>query len=188
MNPVSEQFPKSTTITESFSILENIHDLFKKKNHDYGDSWRALRVPSLTDQLLIKAMRLQTIYGKEQLVDDSIEDDFKALINYSLMACMKLKGFIPNNFSVKIEDDELFGFHTKVINQAIELMQKKNHDYGEVWREMRISSIIDVILAKLYRLRQMEMIHGQVQVSEPPINSYFDIINYSVFCLILLKK
>ncbi len=168
-------------------ILDQCKQIFVKKLHDYGPAWRILRPESLTDQLYIKANRIRTLEIKGQAkVNEGIEGEFIGLVNYSIIALIQLKlGFADK---VDISIDKAVELYDQIANQAKELMLKKNHDYGEAWREMRISSFTDLILMKIFRIKQIEDNKGQTSISEGPENNYFDIINYAIFALIKLKE
>lgn len=177
---------KLDTISAFNKYLDKCLDIFLKKNADYGNSWRILRPSSLTDQILIKASRIRSIQEKgKQKVNDPLEGEFFGLINYSVMALIQLKmGAIHDNF----ETDDLEALYKEQINIARELLLNKNHDYGEIWRMMRLSSIVDIILMKIYRIKRIEENLGKTLVSEGIDANYLDIINYSVFALIMLEE
>lgn len=168
-------------------ITENCLEIFLKKNSDYGTSWRVLRPSSLTDQILIKASRLRSIDEKgEQKVNDPLYLEFYGLINYSVMALMQIA--LAEDDSVEMDSDVLKKLYTLEIQKALNLLRKKNHDYGEIWRMMRLSSIIDIILMKVHRIIRIEQNAGKTLVSEGIDANYLDIINYSVFALIKLEE
>jgi hypothetical protein len=165
------------------AVLSRCHGLFEKKGKDYGTAWRILRLPSLTDQIFIKAQRLRSIEQKgEQLVDDPLEGEFIGILNYSIMALIQLDEGIAEQPDMDWE--EASAAYLEKANEAKELMLKKNHDYGEAWRDMRISSFTDLILQKLLRVKQIEDNQGKTLVSEGLDANYLDMINYSVFALI----
>lgn len=161
--------------------------LFEKKLHDYGASWRILRPSSLTDQLYIKAKRIRSLeIKKESLVGEGIRPEFIALINYGIIGLIQLaRGFAD---SVDITPDEALGLYDHYATEALELMIRKNHDYDEAWRSMRVSSYTDLILTKIERIKEIEDLHGQVLVSEGIDANYMDVINYAVFGAIKLKE
>ncbi len=164
-------------------------ELFLQKNSDYGSSWRVLRPPSLTDQLYIKAMRIRTIEESgENRVGDDIRDDYIGLINYSVMALVQLDHPYQEEADLHFPLERLMLVYDKHVGVIRELLSKKNHDYGEVWREMRISSMTDLILMKLLRVKSIEDNNGQTVVSEGLDANYMDIINYSVFALIKISE
>lgn len=173
----------SRTESEYLEIVQNSFEIFKNKNKDYGTSWKILRLPSLTDQIYIKAQRIRTIqelgFSK---VEENQEDGFYAMINYCVMALMLIAEQETGN---EIEEPEQ-GYLTAV-EEVKSLLFNKNHDYNEAWRNMRVSSMTDIILMKLLRIKQIEDNEGQTIASEGVKGSYQDIINYSVFCLIKLS-
>ena len=160
--------------------------LFNDKLHDYRASWRILRPASLTDQLFIKAKRIRSLeIKKESLVGEGIRPEFVALINYGIVGLIQLeKGFAD---TVDIDNDEAMRLYDHYAQEALELMKKKNHDYDEAWRGMRVSSYTDLILTKIERIKEIENLSGATLVSEGIDANYMDIINYSVFGLIKLK-
>jgi hypothetical protein len=165
------------------AVLSKCHGLFEKKGKDYGTAWRILRLPSLTDQIFIKAQRLRSIEQKgEQLVDDPLEGEFIGILNYSIMALIQLDKGIAEQPDMDWE--EASAAYLEKANEAKELMLKKNHDYGEAWRDMRVSSFTDLIIQKLLRVKQIEDNKGKTLVSEGLDANYLDMINYSVFALI----
>lgn len=176
-NPETEKHFKET--------LEGCRTLFAKKLHDYNASWRMLRPSSLTDQLLIKARRIRSIEVKgKAMVEDDIRSEFVALINYGIVGLIQLeKGFAD---SVDITNDEALALYDKYASEALQLMLRKNHDYDEAWRMMRVSSYTDFILTKIERVKEIENLGGGTLVSEGIDANYMDIINYSVFGVIKL--
>jgi hypothetical protein len=161
-------------------------DLFSKKLKDYGPSWRILRTTSLTDQIFIKAQRIRNIeLLGTQLIDDDVFSEFIGIVNYSAIGIIQLK---LGNFDLEVPTEfELINHFVKVLEEAKTLMMKKNHDYGEAWREMRISSFTDMILVRIQRIRQIENNSGVTLVSEGIDANYYDIINYGIFSLIKLR-
>ncbi len=160
--------------------------LYLKKLHDYAAAWRILRIPSVTDQLLNKAKRIRSIEEQGvQFIDESIEQEFTGLVNYSIIGLIQLE--LHPVLKKDIEEGEAVALYDKYSQKAFELMMLKNHDYGEAWRGMRPSSFTDFILMKLYRTKQIEDLKGDTLVSEGIDANYYDIINYSVFALIKLK-
>lgn len=157
----------------------------REKLHDYNASWRMLRPSSLTDQLLIKARRIRSIEVKgKALVEDDIRSEFVALINYGIVGLIQLeKGFAD---SVDISNEEAMTLYDKYAEVALQLMLRKNHDYNEAWRMMRVSSYTDFILTKIERVKEIENLNGGTLVSEGIDANYMDIINYSVFGVIKL--
>jgi len=167
---------------------EKARDIFYKKSKDYGTAWRILRPSSLTDQLFIKASRIRSIEEKgSQRVNESIEFEFIALINYSVMALIQLES--PFHFGEEdIPLSDLMRLYDKHIKTTKELMMNKNHDYGEAWRDMRVSSMTDLILMKLLRIKQIEDNDGKTLISEGLDANYQDILNYAAFALIKISN
>ena len=167
--------------------MKGCRELFNKKLHDYGASWRLLRPESLTDQLLIKAKRIRSLeIKKKSLVGEGIRPEFIGLINYGIIGLIQLEhGFVD---AVDMTTEEALSLYDKYAKAALELMLKKNHDYDEVWRAMRVSSYTDFILTKLVRIKEIEDINGQTLVSEGIDANYMDIINYAVFGVIKLTE
>ena len=172
------------------NIIKICEDVFSKKAHDYGTAWRILRPSSLTDQIYIKASRIRSIQEKGvQRIGDDIRDEFIGIINYAAMALIQLDlGVVSDRNQVAMSADEALKLYRKYIHAAKDLMMDKNHDYGEAWRDMRISSLDDIILMKLLRLKQIEDNKGEVLISEGPEGSYNDIINYAVFAMIKIEE
>ena len=173
------------TNKEFEAIMAECRELFAKKLHDYGASWRILRPSSLTDQLFIKAKRIRSLeIKKESLVGEGIRPEFVALINYGIVGLIQTeKGFAD---TVDITVDEALELYDRYANEALELMKRKNHDYDEAWRSMRVSSYTDFILTKLQRIKEIEDLDGKTLVSEGVEGNYMDIINYAVFGAIKL--
>ena len=169
------------------AIISECHNLFNKKMIDYGSAWRILRLSSLTDQIFIKAQRIRSIEekGKQQVID-SIDGEFRGIINYSIIALIQIeKGSVESpDLNCKQASDLYIHF----ANKTKELMIAKNHDYGEAWRDMRVSSFTDLILQKLLRVKQIEDNKGETIVSEGIDANYIDMINYSIFALIKLSN
>jgi hypothetical protein len=167
-------------------VIEKCAALFEKKMSDYGSAWRILRLPSLTDQIFIKAQRIRSIQNKGvQKIDEGISSEFIGILNYSLIALIQLKYGVADQ--ADMQSDEAMEVYLHFTKEAKALMVAKNHDYSEAWREMRVSSLTDLILQKLLRVKQIEDNHGKTLVSEGIEANYFDIINYSVFALIHLN-
>lgn len=166
--------------------MASCRELFAKKLSDYSPSWRILRISSVTDQLLNKAKRIRQI-GESgvALVDEGIEPEFVGLLNYSIIGLIQME--LGPTLNPDISESEALALYDKYAGEAYELMEKKNHDYGEAWRGMRVSSITDLILVKLYRIKQIEDNNGKTTVSEGIASNYSDIINYAVFSLIKLR-
>ena len=171
------------TTQEYNSIMAICKSLFEKKTRDYGTAWRILRLPSITDQIFIKAQRIRSIQEKgKQKVDDPIKDEFIGIINYCLIALIQMQ--LQDSSSLEMTFEELEPYYDAGSTETLELLQNKNHDYGEAWREMRITSITDIILMKLLRVKQIEDNQGKTLVSEGVKANYQDMINYAVFALI----
>ncbi|MFA7447516.1 MAG: DUF1599 domain-containing protein [Weeksellaceae bacterium] len=175
------------TLEQYKTIVDDCKSLFEKKLKDYGSAWRILRLPSLTDQIYIKAARIRSLQEKTiQKVDEGQESEFIGILNYSVIALIQLEyGVVETpDFSVEKSIKEF----EKQTTLSLELMRNKNHDYGEAWRDMRVSSITDLILQKILRIKQIEDNKGKLLVSEGLDANYLDMINYAVFALILLRK
>lgn len=174
------------TAHEYKEVIASCKTLFAKKTHDYGTAWRVLRLPSITDQIFIKAQRIRSIQEKgSQKVEDSIKDEFIGIINYCLIAMMQIH--LMNSEKMEMSFGELEPMYDEAANETFDLLQNKNHDYNEAWRDMRVSSMTDIILMKLLRVKQIEDIDGKTLVSEGIKANYQDMINYSVFCLIKMS-
>jgi hypothetical protein len=174
------------TTLEYTNVMNVCREIFEKKSLDYGPSWRILRPSSLTDQIFIKAQRIRTIQETgENKVGESFEDAFMAIVNYCIMAIIQIRHEAKINDDMSIE--QAFVAYKEIEKEAFELMEKKNHDYGEAWRDMRVSSLTDLILTKVLRIKQIEDNAGLTLVSEGIEGNYFDMLNYSVFALIHLQ-
>jgi hypothetical protein len=175
------------TNTQFEQAVKECRALFEKKLHDYGASWRILRPTALTDQLFIKAKRIRSLeIKKESMVGEGIRPEFIALINYGIIGLIQLsRGFSD---SVDISNEEAMALYDLHANEALELMKRKNHDYDEAWRDMRVSSYTDLILTKIQRIKEIENLEGQTLVSEGIDANYMDIINYAVFGVIKLSE
>lgn len=175
------------TVDQYDRILGECRKIFELKTKDYGTAWRILRPPSLTDQIFIKASRIRSIQQKEaMLVDESIDNEFVAIVNYSIMSMIQLAH--PPSGQYELEVNQAFAYYTTYAEETKQLMLQKNHDYGEAWREMRVSSMTDLILMKLLRIKQIEENEGKTLISEGLKANYQDIMNYAIFCLILLSE
>ncbi len=182
----SFQFMQNTS-KQYDSIINTCRSLFNNKMKDYGSAWRILRLPSLTDQIFIKAQRIRSLQQNDvQKIEEDEVSEFIGIINYCIMALIQLeKGVVEQpDLSVK-EAIELYDKHVAVTKQ---LMEDKNHDYGEAWRDMRVSSLTDLILQKLLRVKQIEDNAGQTLVSEGIDANYQDMVNYAIFALIHLDE
>jgi hypothetical protein len=188
-NPVfctAQNFMVGKTVSEYKEVIATCKALFEKKTRDYGTAWRILRLPSITDQIFIKAQRIRSIQEKgTQKVSDPIKDEFIGIINYCIIALIQIRLGTSDKMEMKYE--ELEPFYMESVNEVLDLLQNKNHDYGEAWREMRVTSITDIILMKLLRVKQIEDNEGKTLVSEGVKANYQDMINYSVFALIKLN-
>ncbi|MDA9584995.1 DUF1599 domain-containing protein [Flavobacteriaceae bacterium] len=168
-------------------VVEQCRNLFTKKMSDYGSAWRILRLPSLTDQIFIKAQRIRQLQENDvRKVDEDEKSEFIGIINYSIMALIQLElGVVENPDLSSEEATELYDKHIMITK---ELMENKNHDYGEAWRDMRVSSLTDLIIQKLLRVKQIEDNKGKTIVSEGIDANYQDMINYAVFSMIHLNE
>ena len=165
-------------------LLTRCRTLFLAKTHDYGTAWRILRLPSVTDQIFIKANRIRTIQETGvQLVADDVNEEFVAIVNYCLIALMQLH--LPAGTTLDMTPEAVADAYDTEAAENRRLLLAKNHDYGEAWRRMRVASITDLILMKLHRVKQLEDIGGAALVSESVEGSYRDMLNYAVFALIL---
>ena len=175
----------TTTNQQYDKAIASCRDIFLKKAKDYGTAWRVLRTISIVDQIFIKAQRIRTIQEKgEQKVSDGIAAEFKGIINYAVIGLIQLE--LPASAPEEMNIDEVSILYDKYINTARQLMQDKNHDYGEAWRSMSQESFVDLILMKLQRIRQILTNDGKTIISEGIDANYQDIINYAVFALILM--
>ena len=164
-------------------IIAQCQQLFINKTTDYGTAWRIMRLPSITDQLYIKAQRIRTLEEKKVTkVGDSVVDEYIAIVNYCVIGMMQLE--LGDYADTNLPAAEVAKKYTQAINETKELMFNKNHDYGEAWREMRMSSLTDLILMKIYRVKQIEDNAGHTTVSEGIKANYQDMLNYAVFALI----
>lgn len=160
--------------------------LFEKKTRDYGTSWRIMRLPSLTDQIFIKANRIRSLQeSDENRVGDDIRGEFVAMVNYAVMALIQLT---LESDDLDLELDDAMALYDHETKRILDLMMDKNHDYGEAWRQMRIESMVDLILMKLLRIKQIEDNQGRTLVSEGVEGGYMDIVNYSLFCLCRMSE
>lgn len=179
--------PKKDTKTQFFTVLKQCRELFINKMKDYGQAWRILRTPSITDQIYIKVKRIRTLQiASERLVDEGIEPEFVGIVNYAAMGVIQLQLGVVDQPDLSAE--EATNLYDKVTNEAYELMARKNHDYDEAWRDMRVSSITDLIMSKVLRTKSIEDHGGKTIVSEGLDANYYDMINYAVFALILLSE
>jgi hypothetical protein len=176
----------SNTSQQYDAIISICRDLYAKKLQDYGSAWRILRLPSLTDQIFIKAQRIRSLQENEvRKVDEGEASEFIGIINYSIMALIQLEKGVADQPDLNVE--EAVKLYDEKIQLTKDLMEAKNHDYGEAWRDMRVSSLTDLILQKILRVKQIEDNKGKTLVSEGIDANYQDMINYAVFALILLN-
>ncbi|MFM7020135.1 MAG: DUF1599 domain-containing protein [Aquirufa sp.] len=183
---IKDSAPSQTEI-EYRQVISYCKALFDKKNKDYGTSWRILRLPSLTDQIFIKAQRIRSIQEKgAQRIEDGIEGEFIGIINYCIIALIQKS--LESSDQMEFSPEELSAFYDQQVETTLELLRNKNHDYGEAWRDMRVSSMTDLILMKIFRTKQIENNQGVTLVSEGVEANYQDMLNYAVFCLIKFKE
>ena len=174
------------TSLEYTNVINLCREIFEKKTRDYGTSWRILRPSSLTDQIFIKAQRIRTVQETgENKVGETFEDAFMGIVNYCIMAIFQLRN--ESGFNEQLTLDEAMKVYNEISTEAFELMKKKNHDYGEAWRDMRVTSLTDLILTKVLRIKQIEDNKGITEISEGVEGNYFDMLNYSVFALIHIE-
>lgn len=178
-----------STLAEFQAILAECQQLFTKKHADYGSAWRIMRLPTLTDQIFIKAKRIRTIQdvGKQE-VADKINNEFVGIINYCLIALIQGELEAKGETSLDLTLETIQSLYRQQVVLNEDLLLKKNHDYGEAWRDMRVGSMTDLILMKILRLKQIEDKGGKMLVSEGADANYRDILNYAVFCLIQLSE
>ncbi len=169
------------------AVIETCRELFKKKTKDYGTAWRILRLPSLTDQIFIKAQRIRGLQEKGvQKVDEGERSEFIGIVNYSIMALVQLEKGVADQPDLSAK--EALELYDGQVAKTKNLMEAKNHDYGEAWREMRVSSLTDLILQKLLRVKEIENNKGKTIASEGVDANYQDMVNYAVFALIHLNE
>lgn len=167
-------------------VILNCRSIFEKKGKDYGTAWRILRVSSLTDQLFIKAQRIRTIQETgENKVGESVEGEFIAIVNYCVMGLVQLD---LGTASEEMSMEEAMRRYDEKTEESFQLMEMKNHDYGEAWRDMRISSLTDLIMMKIMRTKQIEDNQGKTLISEGIDANYLDMLNYAVFALIKIGE
>ncbi len=171
------------TTHEYNQVINVCRVLFINKTRDYGTAWRILRLPSITDQIYIKAQRIRSIQDKgKQKVEEDISSEFIGIINYCVIAMMQQE--MTDSDNMELAPDKVAILYDTFVKETFDLLMNKNHDYGEAWREMRITSITDIILMKIFRVKQIEDNQGQTVVSEGVKANYQDMLNYAVFCLI----
>ena len=175
------------TIQQYNLAIDKCKDIFLKKTSDYGTAWRILRTSSLTDQIFIKANRIRTIQQTgESKINEGIEDEFIGIINYCVMALIQLE--LKGDNRLELDNKETIQHYQDFSERARDLMVQKNHDYGEAWRDMRVSSLTDLILMKILRVKQIENNSGKTLISEGIDANYYDMLNYAVFALIHLNN
>lgn len=175
------------TVSQYKAVIEKCQLLFEKKTQDYGTSWRILRLPSLTDQIFIKAKRIRSIQEKgTQKIGDDIASEFVGIINYCIIALIQID--LQEDTRLEIPLEETMQRYKNAVEDTLSLQRNKNHDYDEAWRNMRVSSMTDIILMKLLRVKQIEDNEGRTSVSEGVGANYQDMLNYAVFCLILMDS
>lgn len=176
-----------STITQYNNVIQQCEDIFLKKTTDYGTAWRVLRTISIVDQIYIKAWRIRTIQEVgEQRVGDDIRGEFIGIINYAVIGLIQLE--LTDEDDEELSTETVRQYYDKYISEAKTLMQAKNHDYGEAWRQMCQESFVDLILMKLQRMRQILLNKGKTLISEGLDANYYDMINYAVFALILMDE
>jgi len=174
------------TATEYNSVIDHCRDLFLKKTKDYGTAWRIMRLSSITDQIFIKARRIRTLEEvKRSKVGEGIVEEYVGIVNYCVIAMMQL--VLAKDADDRLDPSEAERLYNEKIGETRDLMFAKNHDYGEAWREMRLSSLTDLILMKLHRVKQIEDNNGRTLASEGLAANYRDMLNYAVFALIKLR-
>lgn len=177
----------SNTTQQYQEVITQCRAIFEKKTLDYGTAWRILRISSLTDQIFIKAQRIRTLQEKgESKVGDGIEGEFIAIVNYCVMGLVQIDLGSDENLELNI--DEAIKRYDAKIKIAFDLMLAKNHDYGEAWRDMRVSSLTDLIMMKILRTKQIEDNQGKTLISEGIDANYLDMLNYAVFALIKINE
>ncbi|MEQ1734172.1 MAG: DUF1599 domain-containing protein [Bacteroidia bacterium] len=176
-----------TTNDQYTNILHSCKTIFVKKMHDYGSAWRIMRTSSVTDQIYIKANRIRSIEQKgEMRIQEDIKGEYIAIINYAIIGLIQLE--LGSNNQLELSTAEGEKLYTHYATVAQQLMNDKNHDYGEAWRDMRVSSITDLILMKIFRTKQIEDNNGATLISEGIDANYLDMLNYAVFALIRLNE
>ena len=175
------------TLAQYQAIIKICKSIFEQKTKDYGTAWRILRLSSLTDQIMIKAQRIRFIQEKNtQRINEGIHTELIGIVNYSIMALMQIT--LQENKTIEITYEKLVPLYDEIIAKTIKLLDNKNHDYQDAWRTMRLTSIIDIILMKLLRIKRIEDNQGTTLVSEGVAANYQDLINYAIFALIKLNN
>ena len=174
------------TKSQYLKVIKSSRKVFKDKNLDYGSSWRILRVSSFVDQIHIKAQRIRNLQiNKDQKIDEGQVPEFIGIINYCIMSLIQIQIGVVDE--PDLNGTEVVELYDNKVNETFELMLKKNHDYGEAWRDMEISSLTDLIIQKIFRMKSINSNDGKTISSEGVESNFQDILNYSVFALILLK-
>ncbi|WP_297977848.1 DUF1599 domain-containing protein [uncultured Capnocytophaga sp.] len=175
------------TLSQYNEVISHCQSIFDKKMKDYGSAWRTLRLPSLTDQIFIKVQRIRTLQENQiRKIEDDETTEFIGIINYSIIALIQLEKSVVNE--PDMDGEEAMILYQEKVTETRILMQQKNYDYGEAWRNMRISSLTDLIFQKVLRIKQIENNKGKTIISEGVKANYQDMINYAVFALILLGE
>ncbi|MBE7178819.1 MAG: DUF1599 domain-containing protein [Mucilaginibacter polytrichastri] len=180
-----DEIPVNKTASEYDAVIGRCRDLFMKKTRDYGTAWRILRPASITDQLFIKAQRIRTLEEKKvSKVGDGVVSEYIGIVNYCVIAQIQLT--LDEGSPMEIAPEQMEALFDQSVNETRDLMLAKNHDYGEAWRDMRVSSLTDLILMKILRVKQIEDNRGLTEASEGVLANYQDMLNYAVFALIKL--
>lgn len=175
------------TISQYNKVITHCQSIFSYKMKDYGSAWRTLRLPSLTDQIYIKVQRIRTLQEtKERKIQEDETTEFVAIVNYSIMALIQIEKSVVNEPDLNYE--QALSLYEQMVEETRALMLRKNHDYGEAWRSMRISSLTDLIFQKVLRIKQIEDNNGKTLISEGVKANYQDMINYAIFALILSQE
>jgi len=186
---IMKQVTEVNTDLQYDNAVNKCREIFSKKNKDYGTSWRVYRTISIADQIYIKAMRIRNIQeNKVQKIDDDCKDEFKGILNYAVIGLIQLdlnKEGADNDWDEELNTNELLKRYDEKIQHAKSLMRNKNHDYGEAWRDMSQESFVDIILAKILRIKKIIQNDGKTLMSEGVDANFYDILNYAVFALIL---
>ena len=180
---------EAKTLSEYNQVIEACKEVYVKKTKDYGTAWRILRLPSITDQILIKAKRIRSIQEKGTMrVQEGIKGEFLAIVNYCVMAQIQKQLEDEKEETLELGMERALAFYEEKIAETRRLLEDKNHDYGEAWRDMRVSSMTDIILMKIFRVKQIEDNEGETLISEGVNANCQDMLNYAVFCLIKLDE
>ncbi len=175
------------TSSQYDAAIAGCRDIFLNKSKDYGTSWRVMRLSSITDQIYIKAQRIRNIEETgTQKIGDDIESEYRGIINYCIMGLIQIE--LKDSKELELKMDMLTNLYDQYVKLTKELMEQKNHDYGEVWREMRVSTFTDILLVRLMRIKQIEDNKGKTIMSEGIDANLQDMINYSVFALIRISE